>query len=1012
MVLSLPAAPGLAQTAPAASDTELTPQAPTPAPRLPDEGATLPDGKDVIVTGSRIRSSDTTTPAPVTIISPQVIDDRGFVQIGDALNELPSITPSFARNTGIGSPVANTQDAPNLFNLGQGRTLSLVNGRRTATTSPGLDDPSVDSNIIPIGLLERVDVVQAGGAAVYGSGAMAGVVNYVLKKNFQGLTVDTQYSITSRGDYPIFSVRGTYGTNFAGGKGNVAVDIEYSKSQPLAFTDRPLSAKASYPGTNPANKTNSDGIPSTIYFDYTKTWSSSYNGLLWGNGTGTGVSSLLNVGGHPVQFNDAGTALIPYNPGTVVFSNLAVGGDGVPYNSKSSLYAGIERFVTNIVGHYDLTPNITISTELLYAHTLSDDPLARLRTVQYDNTGSVAGGTFSFAVYKDNAYLTPTEVAQLSAASPTFAAGGPLYLGKFAANILPDTDLTTDTKTYRGLVSVDGNFSKFDRDFNWSVSFSKAEVDTEYSGWALDQSRLRNAADAVLNGAGQPVCRINAVTVTDPNCVPINLFGSNNISDAARNYVAVQSGRNQSSLSTPYTNDQSDLLASIGGDVIKVPAGTAKFNITYEHRAESAETDPLEADQLGLVGAQTPSPPVSGSYHTNEFAGELLIPLLGDDFTLPLVKKLELNGSYRIVDDSLAGKESVWGTGLRWDVFNGLTLRSSLSRNFRAPTIDELLQPATLSAAVVTNPCSNTSIVSGSNPAARQANCLALFQANPGYGAIAGDPGATAAQRLAGFYDYGNAFARVLVTTGGNPALKNEISHTFTYGVVLQPRFIPGLTITADRIQLSLRNALSQFTASQFLSTCFDSTSQPAGICSTFTYNPDGTLATAQATTFNAGYLKYHGEIYDINYHFGLASIFGGQGDLGTIALSLQATHNALRITSVTGLDLTEIDDTTQLPSWVFHPEVHYSIGRLRVNYSMFYLPAEKMNYTDNVENQSVLPVAANVRHNISFDYTVDRLTMRFGINNFTDEAPSYPYSANYGDIIGRQFFVGIKAKI
>jgi iron complex outermembrane recepter protein len=389
----------------------------------------------------------------------------------------------------------------------------------------------------------------------------------------------------------------------------------------------------------------------------------------------------------------------------------------------------------------------------------------------------------------------------------------------------------------------------------------------------------------------------------------------------------------------------------------------------------------------------------------------LLIPLLGEDFKLPLVQKLEVNGSYRLVDDSLAGKESVWGAGLRWDVFNGLTLRSSLSRNFRAPTINELIQPATLSAAVVVNPCSNTAIVSGSNPAARSANCLALFQANPGFGAIAGNPNATAAERLAAFYDYGSAFPRVLVTTGGNPDLKNEISHTWTYGFVFQPRFIPGLTITADRVQLNLRNALSQFTAAQFLSTCFDSTTQPTDICNTVTYNSDGTLATAEATTFNAGYLKYRGEIYDVNYRFGLSSLFGGKHDMGTITLSLQATHNALRVTSVTGLDLTRLDDTTQLPSWVFHPEVHYSLGALRVNYSMFYLPAEKINYTDNVENASVLPVAANVRHNISMEYTVHQLAFRFGVNNFTDEAPSYPYSANYGDIIGRQFFFGIRAK-
>lgn len=983
-----------------------------PQPSAPDNAAPDSQPLEVVVTGSRIHTTDTTSPAPVTVVGASTVEDRGFTQVGEALNELPSITPSFPRNTGIGYAIV-PQDAPNLFDLGAGRTLSLVNGRRMVTTSPGLDDPSVDTNVIPVGLLDHIDVVEAGGAAVYGSGAIAGVVNYVLKKNFQGAVIDSQYGISTYGDYPTWNERGTFGTNFNDGRGNIALDVEYSRSGSLSYTARAQSALVPYPGTNPANKTNSDGIPSTVYFTNTSTWTSSYNGLFWGD-TGTGVSSLLKVNGSPVQFNTAGTSLVPYNPGNVVFSNLAQGGDGVPYNSKSSLYPAIERYVANVIGHYDITDNVTVSTELLFADVRSDDPLARLRTVQYDNTGSAAGGTFSFAIYKDNAYLTPAEVAELSAASPAFAAGGPLYLGKFADNLLYNTDVTTDTKTYRALVALDGNFNAIKRKFDWSFSFSDARVNTEYQGWNVDQPRLRNAADAVLNSAGQIVCRINQVAVTDPNCVPIDLFGRNNISAAARAYVDVQSGRNQYDVYTPFTNTQADLLASLGGDLVHVPAGQAKFNVTYEHRNESAETTPLEADELGLVGAQTPLPAVSGSYDTNEIAAELLLPVLGPDFTIPLVKRLELNGSYRLVDNSLAGHEAVWGSGLRWEAPGGFTFRSSLSRNFRAPTLDELLAPSTVSAAGATNPCSNVSIVSGSNPAARYANCLALFEGNPAFGATATNPaGSSAAARLAGFYDYANAFNRVLVTTGGNPDLQNEISHTLTYGMIYQPDYIRGLSISVDRIQLDLREALSSFTATSFLATCFDSTVQPAGICSTFTYNPDGTLATARSTTFNAGYLSYRGETYNASYRFEVASLMShGKGDLGFLTVVFDATHNALLETSVTGLDLTRLDGTTQMPSWVFHPQIHYEIGKFQANYSLIYLPAEPINYTDNVENASVLPVAGNLRQNIEFAYEIGPVQLRFGINNFTNQAPSFPYSAGYGDIIGRDFFLAVKAKL
>ncbi len=147
----------------------------------------------------------------------------------------------------------------------------------------------------------------------------------------------------SRGDYPVYSLRGTFGTNFSGGRGNIALNLDYSKSDPLLFPDREQSCLVLFLGTNPANTSNTDGIPATVYFTNTKTWSSSYNGMFWAN-TGTTPASLLKVNGNYVQFNQAGTAPVPYDTGKVVFSNLAQGGDGVDYNSKSTLFAGIERY--------------------------------------------------------------------------------------------------------------------------------------------------------------------------------------------------------------------------------------------------------------------------------------------------------------------------------------------------------------------------------------------------------------------------------------------------------------------------------------------------------------------------------------------------------------------------------------------------------------------------------------------------------------------------------------------
>ena len=211
------------------------------------------DVEEVIVTGSRIKRVETTTEAPVTVVDAQAIQDRGFIQAGQAINELTANMPQFALAAGSGSAAGSGQQFPNLFGLGAGRTLTLVNGRRFVTSSSGLGDRVVDTNIIPTGLIRRVDIAQAGGAAVYGSDAVAGVVNYLLRDDFTGLELDAQYGISSRNDYPVQSLRATAGRNFLDDRANIAVDVEWSKTRPLYDYDRPRSNLGRVTISNEAN---------------------------------------------------------------------------------------------------------------------------------------------------------------------------------------------------------------------------------------------------------------------------------------------------------------------------------------------------------------------------------------------------------------------------------------------------------------------------------------------------------------------------------------------------------------------------------------------------------------------------------------------------------------------------------------------------------------------------------------------------------------------------------------
>jgi outer membrane receptor protein involved in Fe transport len=447
-----------------------------------------------------------------------------------------------------------------------------------------------------------------------------------------------------------------------------------------------------------------------------------------------------------------------------------------------------------------------------------------------------------------------------------------------------------------------------------------------------------------------------------------------------------------------YLNTQNNLLLTIGGDLVSLPAGESQFSLAYEYRAEEAEFTPSAANQAGLVGSGVPTPATGGDYHTHEFSAELLVPLLGGDFKLPLAKLVELSGAYRIVDNSIAGKEDVWGVGLRWEIFDGLTLRASQSRNFRAPTLTQLFAPVSTGLGAITrDPCDADRINSGPNPAVRLANCQALFAANPGYG------------DLAAFQDPAENFNTALITTGGNPSLRNEVSETTTWGFVFQPAFAPGLTITVDRVEVHLTDGLSTFAPVNFLETCFDSSPQPADVCSRFTRNALGHVATADSTYFNAGVERVEGEVYNINYRFDVGDLVGG-GDLGSLELGVEATHTSLRETSVTGFDLSRTDDTTATPDWVMRFDARYARGPLRMTYQLFYLPESKVNRFDTIESTPTPVIDSNARHSVSAQYEFGNVTVRGGVTNLTDEEPSFP-TLTYGDILGRQYYVGVKAQ-
>lgn len=960
-------------------------------PVAEDETATL---ETVVITGSRIRRDVASTPAPVVTFGEGAFQERGLISAGDALNEITSLRPQLNQAAGDGSNSGSGQQYPELFGLGTGRTLTLVNGRRFATTSSGLGDAQVDANIIPTGLISRIEVVQAGGAAVYGSDAIAGVVNYILKDNFEGLELDLQYGDNELGNYENFTGRITAGQNFDDGRGNIAVNLETSSTPLLRFSDFPESGRSRITQGNPADTSPNDGIPSLREVIPAYFWNHNGNGVIF-SAPAPPPNFLTQVGGTPAQFAPDGS-VIAYDPGNILGIPFAEGGDGTRYSDLAGLRTGVERHTANLIGHYDISDNLRFNAEILYAQTTGESvPQGYARSVL--NQTSVSSGAIMFT--RNNPFLTEEAINAISASNPGFGAGAPLWLSRhFYDDLFPSNVQENETTTWRALGGFEGDFEASGRNFYWTASASFADVRGKQSRWEADFAKFNRAVNAVRNGAGEIVCAVNADANPDnddPSCAPLNPFGAGNISEAASRYVSVQSGYE-------FVNEQADLLATIGTQLFTLPAGPVDVVLAYEHRREEATYTPFLANQQGLVGTGSMQEESSGKYNTNEYSAEVLVPIFGGDFTLPGVKALDFSGTYRFVDNSIAGEESVWSAGSRWEIVDGVTFRATRSRNFRAPTLEQLFAPQnTILANGGFDPCDADRINAGPNPAVRRANCEAEWAANPQYG------------DLATFQNPAENFTVTSVLTGGNPDLLNEVSETTTFGIVFDNFIVPGLTIAADRIEIDLTDGLSAFTTADFMATCYDSTPQPAAICSAFTRlqtaegsNPAGTTATGRTTTFNAGQIKFRGEVYYVNYGFDVNDLFSGA--TGNVTFGLEATHMAELTTSVTGTTFTRSDNTVQRPDWTARFNAGYSNGPLRLSYQMDYLDDVLAVPDATIENNPNPEIDANYVHSLSGLYEIrDGLTLRAGVTNIFDEGPSYPTFV-HGDILGRRYFAGV----
>ena len=819
----------------------------TPDPIEADAAGTRLE--EIIVTGSRIARPDLERLQPTTVISARTLDDRGYTDVGEALNELPGfgVPPASAANTQSSFGIA--QSFVDLYSLGSQRTLTLVNGRRfVSSNTPSLNGPTnpgqqVDLNVIPTKLIERIETISVGGAPIYGADAISGTVNIILKKDFSGLDLDAQVGTSSRSDASSARARALWGQNFAGDRGNVTVVGEYSKASGLYGTERsnyasdlgfqaPLTPGKYDTVLTPANAVTSinfSGIPLVDDLFYAPAF-----------GLDPAVVGVTR-GGTALAFQPLSSALQPYNLGKQTGNPIFwEGGDGLRLGQVSNLLSPLDRLNLDTVANFKISENTNLFAEGWFSQTHSTNLIAQpaYNTALFGSAGTTNG---SFIVKISNPFLSDIDRALIQKSVNDYAAlvgpGGfadpnwsadQFYLTRASVD-LQSGRATASQVLARGVIGIEGKFALGKRSFNWEIAANYGSSRNVSSVPSYVTQNLFNAINAVRDPlTGNIVCGgtpANAATTTLSSvCAPINLFGQGSPSRAALDYIT-HIAKATSKLT------QRDLTATVNGGLFNLPAGEVKMALGVENRRESASFVPDEFYTLNLGQAAVTG--IAGDYHTNEVFTELLVPVISPAEKIPLVHSFQLEGAARRVSNSIAGVSTTWTGGLRWSPIEDLQFRANRTSSIRAPAITELFLPTATSFQFANDPCDKNFVDTGNAPATRAANCAA-----------AGIDTTSFVSNVV------NATAQG--STSGNTHLQSETADSRTVGIVLRPRWVPRLSLTLDYIDIRLSEAIETLTLQDLMEACYDSTDYPNNpACSAFTRN-----SAAQVTNFTAGYIN------------------------------------------------------------------------------------------------------------------------------------------------------------
>ncbi|MCR6645381.1 MAG: TonB-dependent receptor [Terricaulis sp.] len=628
-----------------------------PLPALAQDGG---DVGDIVVTGTRI--SGFSAPTPVTSLGEAELQVKAASTMSELLDDVPQLRIN--QNIGKSSePVGfSTVD---LRGLGSQRTLVLVDGRRLGVTDP---QGNIDTNIVPVALISNIEIVTGGASAAYGSDAVAGVVNFRLNHRLEGLRADVSYGQTIHDDFERPSLSLAWGGGFLDGRAHVVVAGDYMQNSGQTMQSaRDWGANRTALLTNPAY-TPTNGQPRLLISD-NSTFSLMTPGGVMARAPGLALAQQLGFApGQGVQFDASGNP-IPFNYGTNIGGVFMTGGDGGSFIDDGNLFPELDRLSLYGRVSFDITPNITAFTDIMYSRL---DVLSDL-TPNYDN------GTLT--IRADNAYLpTSVQTAMTNASMASFL---------FGRQIMEDGPSIFDNRTevLRWTLGLEGSFNGWSWDVSAQIGRNTYESASQNN---RIQARWFNSVDAVIDPvSGQAVCRATlanpgANDTTDPyrdirDCVPVNLFGAGSVSPAARAYYTGTS---------TYEAEMSQevFAANVAGEPFSTWAGPVALAFGAEHRREeTVQTADVDSELRRWRSINTQG--FSGEYEVTEAYAEVVVPIAVD---APFARNLDLNGAIRYTDYSTSGGVTTWKVGVNYTPVDDIRVRGTVSRDIRAPNNYEL----------------------------------------------------------------------------------------------------------------------------------------------------------------------------------------------------------------------------------------------------------------------------------------------------------------------------------